>query len=235
MAGVTADRIAGVQADIADALNRTSKGSMLTDQEQDRLLGQACVEACDLLTDWLDSPGWDGMRPKGDSAIGNWIPEREDLKKFLGLTLKDSLDRVGQLDRAGQYGKSVDGSLVDQAYAAVRNTTRRYPRMKPCDLFLTASQRVMVLKQEVCELAGHLTSRARKADARRRKARAVLTRVTDVLLAVVLAMAAAGPQSIAGPSEWIHEAVKVVMIHQIAHSAQPSLRVAPPRAGPRVH
>jgi hypothetical protein len=226
MASVTVARIAGVQADVADALNRTSPASILPKAEQHSLLGQGCVEACDLLTDWLASPGWDGLRPKHDGPIASWIPERENLKKFLDPRLKDTLAR------ADQGRNCVDTSLVDRAYEAVRDTARRYPRMKSQDLFLVARKRVEALQQEVCALATRLKGQAHTAETWR-KARKALKKVEEVLLAVVLAIVAAGPQAALGPSEWIHEAVNVVVVHQIAHSAQPNLRVAPPRAGPR--
>ena len=142
MASVTVARIAGVQADIADALNRTSPASILPEAEQHSLLGQGCAEACELLTDWLASPGWDGMRPKSDGPIANWIPERDNLKKFLDPTLRDTLARADQ-DR-----NCIDTSLVDRAHEAVKDTARRYPRMKSRDLFLVARKRVEALEQD---------------------------------------------------------------------------------------
>ena len=170
------------------------------------------------------------MRPKSDGPIASWIPERDNLKMFLDPTLRDTLARADQ-DR-----NCIDTSLVDRAHEAVKDTARRYPRMKSRDLFLVARKRVEALEQEVCALAAHLKSQAHKAEtpaATQSSARKALKKVKDVLPAMLLAILAAGPQAALGPSEWIHEAVNVVVVHQIAHSAQPNLRVAPPRAGPR--
>jgi hypothetical protein len=34
--------------------------------------------------------------------------------------------------------------------------------------------------------------------------------------------------------EWGHEAVKVLVVHHIAETAQPEVKLAPPRLGPRM-
>lgn len=52
MASVTFDRIEALRRHIADAVTLTSGRSTLPDQEQDRILEQACGEACELLRDW---------------------------------------------------------------------------------------------------------------------------------------------------------------------------------------
>ena len=231
MASVTAERIAAVQADISDAVTRTSEHSTLTDQEQDRLLAQCCTEACDLLKDWLDDPWWDRARPSSDGSIGEFVPAQKEFAEFLGPMLKDSLAQ------AGKRGVNVPDSLVDEAREKVAATARRFPRMRRQQLFQEARTRVTSLQREVCELAGQMGGSLHTA-ARRRKARHVLGKVSEVLLAVVLAMAGAGPHAaVQNATEWgqatVH-AVEVITVHYLADRAQPNLRVAPSHTGPRL-
>ncbi|HEY5988202.1 MAG TPA: hypothetical protein VIV12_17780 [Streptosporangiaceae bacterium] len=227
MASVTVERIAAVHAHIADAVIQTSSDSTVPEKEQDRLLRQSCVEACDLLKDWLDGTWWQRMRPSGDGPMGDVAPDQQHFERFLGPVFKDALAV------AGRHGMCVSPSLVDEARAAVAATARRHRRMRRQQLFSVANTRVFALQQEVCGVARDLGSRASHAAARTR-ARAVLAKVSGLLLTLAVAMAGAGPHAMSkNLSEWEHEVVKVVMVHHIGDRAQPNVRIAPPRAGPR--
>jgi hypothetical protein len=235
---VTTERIAAVQAHIIEAVTRASAGSTWPEPEQDRLLAQTCAEACDLLKDWLADPWWDRTRPAGDGAIAEFVPAQKEFAEFLGPMLKASLDR------ASQHGISVPDSLVDDAREKVAATARRFPRMRRQQLFQEARIRVSSLQQEVCGLASQIADKIHPATvpapdaAWRRKARKVLGDVSGVLLAMILAMAGAGPHAVAqNAAEWGHAAVgavEVITVHYLADQAQPSLRVAPSRAGPQL-
>jgi hypothetical protein len=48
--------IEAVQSHIYDALAQTTEHSTLTDEQRDRLLAQASIESCELLSAWLDGP-----------------------------------------------------------------------------------------------------------------------------------------------------------------------------------
>ena len=86
----------------------------------------------------------------------------------------------------------------------------------------------------MCALAGELKSQTANAE-RRKKARSVLGKVAGLLLTLTLTMAGAGPHDVARHiPEWGHEAVKVLVVHQVAQTAQPQVKVAPPRLGPRL-
>jgi len=48
-------------------------------------------------------------------------------------------------------------------------------------------------------------------------------------------MAGANPHDVRqNIPDWGHEADKVLVVHHVAESAQPSVRIAPPRLGPQV-
>ena len=53
--GISAGLIEAVQRRIYEALAQTAAGSLLTEEEQDRLLAQACAESCAVLGSWLDA------------------------------------------------------------------------------------------------------------------------------------------------------------------------------------
>ena len=235
MTSVNAERIAAVQAHIVEAVTRTSASSTLAGPEQSRLLAQSCAEACDLLKDWLADPWWDRTRPSTDSLIKESIPSHKEFAEFLGPMLKSSLARVGKC------GVSIPESLVDDAREKLAATARRFPRMRRRQLFEEARIRITSLQQEVCELAAQIatTIRSAAADAAwRRRARKALGKVSGVLLALALAMAGASPDTVArNAAAWGHaavQAVEVITVHYLADSAQPSVHVAPARAGPRL-
>ena len=102
----------------------------------------------------------------------------------------------------------------------------------------TATDRLKRLRDDVCALAGDfegdLKSEAKSAE-RRKKARRLLAKVPGVLLSLTLAMGGASPHDMEQHiPEWGHEAVKVLVVHHIAETAQPEVKLAPPRLGPRV-
>jgi hypothetical protein len=235
---VNAERIAAVQAHIVEAVTRTSASSTLAGPEQDRLLAQSCAEACDLLKDWLADPWWDRTRPLADGLVRESVTSQREFAEFLGPMLKASLAR------AGQGGVSIPESLVDEAREKLAATARRFPRMRRQQLFEEARIRVSSLQQEVCGLAVQIASTIRQPAAPapdaawRRNARKALGKVSGVLLAVALAMAGASPDTVArNAAAWGHaavQAVEVITVHYLADSAQPSVHVAPARAGPRL-
>jgi hypothetical protein len=241
MAALTIERIALVQADITEAVVKTSESSTLSAHEQDNLLAQGCAEACDLLRDLLDAPWWDPQRSSHDGLVTDVVPAPEEFTKFLGPMFTEALIQ------AGRHGMHIEPADVAEARAKLAATTRRHPRMKRKDLFAEAKHRVTGLQAEVCALAEHLKRTAHgdstlsAADAaKRRRARTVLGRVGKLLGPIALALAGAmlgvGPQQMSqSVSAWSHEATRVIMVHYIADRAQPNMRISPPRVGPRLH
>lgn len=228
MGSVTVERVAAVHAHIVDAVLQTSSHSSVPEQEQDRLLSQSCAEACDLIQDWLASTWWERMRPAGDGPVGDLLPDQGHFERFLDPVFQNALAE------AGRRGMSVSPSIVDEARVALAATARRHRRMRRQQLFSVAHRRLQTLQQEVCALAQHLSGRVGDA-ATRRRARAALAKVSGLLLSLTIAMAGAGPhQMTQNLSQWEHEAVKVIMVHHIGDSAQPNVRISPPRTGPRL-
>lgn len=229
---LTIELIAKVQADVIEAVAKSTPDSTLPEPEQDRLLAQACIESCELLTIWLNDSWWDRDGQTDHSFIREFVPAQDEFARFLGPNLKAALTR------ARQHGVSVSDSTVDEARQKVAATIGRYPRMRRGELFEVAKRRVADLREEVCELASEAAGAVRTA-AWRKKTRKTLGKVSGVLLAIVLAMAGAGPGAAEhNIAEWgdaaIH-AVEVITVHHLAHQAQPGVRVTPPRAGPRIH
>jgi hypothetical protein len=232
MATVTVERIAALQASIAATINQTSDHSTLPELDQVRLLAQSCAETCDLLGDWLDSREWAGACPKDDRPVEDYVLDQKEFERVLGPMLKDAMAR------ASRHGLKVPPEFVDEARAAVAAAARRRP-MKSKKLFRDATDSVSKLQKEVCALAKDLRTPTTANPAKQRRARNALTRVRGLLLPLVIplifGLAGAGPSQAAhNLSEWGHEAVKVIAIQHIADSAQPSLGVEPPRAGPRL-
>jgi hypothetical protein len=150
MASVTVERVAAVQADILDALLKTSSRSTLTVRQQDQLLAQSCAEACDLLGDWLIS-GWFAQEgPGGDPLLAGSVPSPEQFAAFLGATFADALDRIARC------GVEVTRAQLEQARDGVAALARRHRRMKRTDLFEAAEKRVQDLTSEVCRAASQL-------------------------------------------------------------------------------
>lgn len=249
--GISAGRIEAVQRDIYDALARTSERSVLPDEEQDRLLAQACAEACDVLALWLKSPEWKAQRPAGRGPIADAIPEWERVRPFLD-PLKETLGAIAQRQKDLPVVQEIGDPdhYIDEVVAAAGKTARRFRQFERQKLFVEATSRVDRLRADVCVLAGELKrelesdlksqaeSAAKSAERRavwRKRARRVLAKVPGLLLTLSLTMAGASPHTMQqNIPEWGHEAVKVLLVHHIAETAQPEVRLAPPRLGPRL-
>jgi hypothetical protein len=245
MTSVTIERIKGVRRDIADAVNQTSPGSTLPNVEQDRLLAQACTETCQLLTDWVDSTLWQALDLGEDAPLAEVFQDQQPLVDLLGDLFGDALERT--LDRRGD----ADGSAqrltaarteAERAVQAALESSLRYPRMRCGQLLKVAVDRVRNLQQEVCELAGEISiareqgreaasATAQRAD-RVRRIRAALIKASGFLLTLTVSVAGPG-QALHNLSAWTDE-VKVVIVHDLAAQAQPTLRITPPSAGPRI-
>jgi hypothetical protein len=241
--GISAGRIEAVQRHIYDALTQSSDGSTLPLEEQDRLLAQACVEACDLLARWRDSPEWEALCPAGRAPIAEAIPEWERVRPFLD-PLRETLAAIAQRQRDLPVLREIGDPdhYIDAVLASARKTARKFRGYERQDLFAEASTRMERLRADVCGLAGEfrddLESQAKTADKRtkwRNRARWVLRKLPSLLLTLSLAMAGASPATMRqNVPEWGHEAVKVLIVHHVAETAQPGVSLAPPRLGPRL-
>jgi hypothetical protein len=224
LASITVERIAAVQAHINDAVVQTSARSTLSVQRQDELLAQGCAEACDLLELWLDSDWWTALRPADGSLVVECSASREDFEKFLDPMFRDAMDR------AGRQGIAVPPELVDEARAAVVDIGRRHRKMSRSDLFMLANNRVGDLKRAVCDLADDFRRGAQDA-AKRRKAKAALIKVRNVLAHLAIVVATSGPHQVVSNLEgW----AQTIMVTGVAQTAQPGLTIKPPGLGPTV-
>jgi hypothetical protein len=220
---------------INDALARTSNRSTLSDDAKDAELAQASAEACDLLNQWLGSFEWGQLRPSGSAPIWDAIPEWERIRPFLD-PLGEALARITQRQKntRGARDASNPAAYIDEAIREAGRTARRYKRYDRGQLFTEAGNRIEVLRKEACEFAAHFNAEKETAQ-QRRKVRAALGTIAGLLLTLSLALASASPHDVRqNIPEWGHEAVKVLMIHDIAATAQPGVHVAPPRLGLRV-
>jgi hypothetical protein len=230
MASVTVERVAAVQADILDALLKTSAGSTLPAAEQDRLLAQGCAEACDLLGDWLVS-GWFGQaHPADDPLLAAAVPSAEQFATFLGPIFADALDRIAR------SGVEISRTQLEQARGGVAALVRRHRRMKRAELSEVAEKRVQDLTSEVCRAA----SQMKKAPAAfRHRTQRTLKKIAALLPTVALTVAGAmlsvGPHQMEqSVTTWAHDAAQVVVVYQLADLAQPGIRISPPSPGPRI-
>jgi hypothetical protein len=234
---ISPEMIDAVQRHIFDALARTLAGGTLPEDEQDRMLAQAAAEACAVLSRWQDSFEWDNVRPSGSAPIADAIPDWKRIRPFLG-PLKEGLtaivERRSRMPGAPKMRDPAD--YIDRAIKAARRTAGRHPRLGRDQLFEQAVGAINELRDEVCQLSDDLKvdldSRAKQA--RRKRARSILAKVAGVLLTLSLAMAGASPHNMRqNIPEWGHEAVRVLMVHIIAETAQPSVRLTPPRLRPQ--
>jgi hypothetical protein len=227
VAAVTIDRIAATRADITNAVNKAAASNPASRQEADEALVGACREACGLLTDWLaDGDWWHGLRPT-DGTLADAIPDQDDFMQFLSPTFRDA---IGILAR---HGMSVHDGYVDEARRAVKETARHYGKGRREALLGQARGRVEDLRREVCALANDLTTSA----VRRRRAISLPKRTAKVLASVALQIAltltVTTQHEISHDiSVWAHDAVSVLVVHQIAHEAEPNLSIGP--SGPEL-
>jgi hypothetical protein len=226
--------IEAVQRHIYDALAQTMPGSTLPEEEQDKLLAQACTEACGILGDWLSSSYWAQCGPSGRRPIADISADLERVKPFLE-PLKETIDRISKRPGAPKIADSAQ--YIDEMISATRHTARRHRRLTGEQLYDVARERLDDLKGQVCQIAadfrngGDATKRAK----RRTLARKILAVIPGVLLSVGLAMAGAGPSAVQqNLPQWGHDAVQVLVVHHVAQTAAPTLRIAPPHAGPRL-
>lgn len=248
--GISIGRIEAVQRHIYDALTQSSDGSTLSEEEQDRLLAQACVEACDLLTGWLESPQWRDLRQTGTGPIGRAVPDWKQVKPLME-PLKETLAAIAKRQYNPKTAPDFDPDrYINEAIEAAEKTARRYPRLDGQKLFEDADNKSRNLRNEVCQLASEFkvgfkkkaehTAKLAEHDSRwRRRAKKVLKTIPGFLLAASLTMAGAvmgaSPHAVAqNVPAWGHAAVNVVVVHHVAQTAQPEVKVAPPRMGPRV-
>jgi hypothetical protein len=238
--GVDPGMVEAVRWHIYDALTRTSEHSTLPEQEQDRLLAQVCGEACDVLGRWVRSDVWAAMRTSGSGTVADVIPDLKRVKPFLD-PLKETLNRI-EAEGKRRPGVPEIGDAtrhIDRAIAATEYTGRRYRRLSQDQLFDQATRRVEQLKADVCRLAGefqHDVGDQQKRAQRKKRALSVLGTVASVLLSVALSMVvSASPAAVhQNTAQWVHDASTVMVVHHVAQTAQPNVRIAPPHAGPHV-
>jgi hypothetical protein len=256
VASVTFDRVEALRRHIADAVTLTSDRSTLPDQEKDRILEQACGEACDLLDDWHDRQEAMAGRAAPDVPLRDIIADQQEFADFLSPLFADALERAA--DRSADSDSSTLAAAHGEAVAAIAAaavTARRHPRMRAQDVFEIAVKRVGDLQGEVCKLAdqlrearldaerqgagpadqaGQQAASARRSAWRRRAVKTLKTVGAFLLpLTVSLVFSAAPQQAAQNVSAWTH-AAQVVIAHELAASAQPGVRIAPPQAGPHL-
>jgi hypothetical protein len=88
---VTRERIVLVHQHVTGALVRTSGSSTLDPAAQNLVLGQACAETCDLLTDWLASNEWRRLRQRSLPRVADAF---HDAAGYLDRPLAELLAQV---------------------------------------------------------------------------------------------------------------------------------------------
>jgi hypothetical protein len=234
--GVSLDEIEVVQWHVQEALTRTTARTTLSEEEQDTLLSQACAEACDILERWVTGSAWEGLRPAGRGPIADVIPDWQRVRPFLE-PLSRALSRISER-RPGVTGMPEikdPEAYVDQLIKQAESTGRRHRRFDREELYAEATQRIKVLQSSVCAVAGDFAKGSKTRARVRAVARTVLKQVGGFLFGAALIMVGVTQPALAHAAPvLLHEAVKVVFVHQAAQAAQPSVRVAPPQLGPRL-
>jgi hypothetical protein len=234
----TPEEIARVHVRVAEAVTRTADESTLPAAEQDRLLADACHEACGLLVSWLASLDWKQMRPKPSAQVV--VITREDYLTFLDEGLTDALIRAGLPWHAA-------ASLVNDARVAIERTAGHHLPSAQRDLYRDADERLRDLRGEVCTLAVALKAAVSedaksagegksddRASALRRSARAALKLLNALLPALIVAMVTVTPGQVeTAVSAWGHDAFQVVATCLIAEQVQLHVQIEPPQpSGP---
>lgn len=254
---ISIGRIEAVQRHIYDALTQSSDGSTLPEEEQDRLLAQACVETCDLLTGWLNSPQWQGLRPAGAVPIAKAVPDWEQIRPLLE-PVKETLAAIAQRQHDLPIMREIGDPdrYIKEVIEAAAKTARRYPRLDGQKLFDEANTRSAKLRDDVCKLASEFKAdfKQRAEDATklaeqkaedavklaeqksrwRRRTRKLLNKIPTFLLAASMTMAGAVMSTTPHAVAQNVPAWGQMVVHQVAQVAQPEVKVAPPRMGPRV-
>jgi hypothetical protein len=225
-----------VQQHIIDALVRTNQPTTLSEDDQDRVLSQACAEACGILDRWLNSPAWDDLRPKGRGPIADIIPDWQAIRPFLD-PLGPVINRMREHRRTATGLEEIDDpeAYIDDLIAQTKVTGRRNPGFDRQHLYEEASERINHLRSTVCVIAGDFAKGAKNRSRLRAAARSALKKVG--LFLVSAALISAGVTTTAAAHDMsaaAHEAVSVVFVHQAAHAAQPTVRVGSAQVGPQL-
>lgn len=192
-------------------------------------------------------------RTAPDAPLRDFIADQQEFADFLSPLFADALKRAAV--RSADSGRSTLAAAHDEAVraiAAAAVTARRHPRMRAQDVFEIAVKRVGDLQGEVCKLAdqlrearldaerpgadqaGQQAASARRSAWRRRAVKTLKTVGAFLLPLTVSLVFSAAPQQVAqNVSAWTH-AAQVVIAHELAASAQPGVRIAPPQAGPHL-
>jgi hypothetical protein len=233
---VSLAEIEAAQRHVIEALLASGAQTTLSEDKQDSLLAQACAEACGILHRWVESPAWEQLRPSGRGPIADVIPDWQAVRPFL-RPLSEALSRMSER-RPAVAGISSIGdpeSYVDELIDQVKSTGRRHRGFNREELYAEATERISVLQSSVCAVAGEFDKVTKNRARRRAIARSVLKAVGGFLLSASLIMVGATPQAMAHDiPELGHEAVKVLLVHHAGQTAQPSVRMAPPRLGPEL-
>jgi hypothetical protein len=225
--------IGKVQDDILNALVRTNPPTTLSEDEQDSLLAQACSEACGILDRWVKSTPWEDLRPKVRETIADVIPDWQAIRPFLaplGVTLGRMTERRPFVAGIPEIGNPED--YIDDLITRTESTSRRHPGFTRKQLYTEATNRIKALQSSVCAIAGDFAKGAKNRARLRAAARSALKWTAGFLFSAALITIGLTPQVVAHdvPAA-VHEAVSVAFVHQVARTAQPTVRVAPPQLG----
>ncbi|HEY0934760.1 MAG TPA: hypothetical protein VGD91_13585, partial [Trebonia sp.] len=129
---ITPDEIDAARRLIADVLVSTSNDSMLSQDEQDRLLARACADACGVLGAWLEGTSWAALSPDeelGRRMVAESVADWERLRPFLPSVLK-AVDRVEDRKKNGPSTPEIidPAAYVDKLIASASLTARRQRR-----------------------------------------------------------------------------------------------------------
>jgi hypothetical protein len=231
--GVSLDEIEVVQKHVIEALVRSDARSTLSEDEQDRALGQACAEACGILDRWVKSPVWEGLRPTTRGPVAEVVADWQAVRPFL-RPLSEALSRISER-RPAVSGIAPIGdteAYVDELINQVKSTGRRHRGFKRDELYAEATKRIEDLRTSVCSVASDFHKGTKNRARRRAITRTVLKHVAGFLLSASLIMVGVTPQAMAHDMpEWGHEAVNVLLVHHAGQTAQPGVRMAPPQLG----
>jgi hypothetical protein len=185
------------------------------------VLGQACAETCDLLTDWLVSDGWGRLRQRSLRRVEDAF---YNAAEFLDEPLAELLTQVNE-----QMDIATAEQMIRQAHQAVRTVARRCPHWRQAELFAEAESRLGDLRGEICALTAELRISPATPVARDR-VRTLLRRAVAVIPTLALAMAGASPAQMRQDFKvWEHDASRVIATYLLAQQSHPAPVIAPPQ------